>query len=83
MSALEQALSTLATQGVLGLFCVILMVALYRKDAALQELSRDRTEDAKKFGEILADLSKATAVHTQTLQGLATLIQNFSMKGRS
>lgn len=83
MPVLEQALSTLASQGVLGVLCVILMVALYRKDAALQELSRDRVEDAKKFGEILADLSKATAVHTQTLQGLTTLIQNFSMKGRT
>lgn len=72
---LEQAAQQFLTQGVLGSLCVILMFALYRKDAALDRSNNARVEDAKKFGEILAEHSKATAVNTEALAGLATLIR--------
>lgn len=79
---LEQAAQQFLTQGVLGSLCIILMIALYKKDAALQSSFAARVDDAKKFGEILAEHSKATAVNTEALAGLASLIRVNQNTGR-
>lgn len=86
---LDQAVGVFLTQGVLGAVCVLIGIGYVRKDAALQAANEarrkdqeTRIQDAREFARILAEHSIATANNTQTLQSLATLIQNSSLVRR-
>lgn len=73
---LDQIVGIFLSQGLLGAVCVVLAYALYRKDAALVQLSKERVEDIKKFGDIVAENSKTNALNTTAINGLVVLFQS-------
>lgn len=73
---LDQIAAIFLSQGLLGAVCIVLAVALYRKDAALVEISKARVDDAKKFGEIVAENSKTNALLVTAVNGLVVLFQS-------
>lgn len=73
---LDQLIGVFLTQGLLGAVCVALAFALYRKDAALTQLSKDRVDDIKKFGDVIVKNSETNALLVASVNGMVTLFQN-------
>lgn len=69
MTALEQ----IATQGILGAVCVILLAATWRLYSSLNEIQRLRVEDAQKVTKTLMAIQKE---HTELIERLSGVIGN-------
>lgn len=64
---LEKVLETILSQGVVGVFCVILLYALKRKDEALKAESDSRIADAKAVNDRTITLLERVLTAIETL----------------
>lgn len=77
MDPTAEALGTLASQGILGVICVILLVAVWRLFNQNQALNRDRVNDAKDTTKVQTEVVKE---HTQTVERFTTAINALNEK---
>lgn len=73
---LDEVVKTFLANGVTGAIAVVTGIAYVRKDIALQTISAARVVDAKEIVQIVAENTKTQAILIQTIQNLATIIQN-------
>jgi len=71
----EQLVGTILSTGVVGAFCVLLLLALKRKDEALDKEKEGRLEDAKSAAKVIIDLNSKVLVAVDSLGDLATRLE--------
>ena len=71
MDPAASALGTLASHGILGAICVILLVVAWKLYSHLQESNKSRVEDAQKMIEVMMFIQKE---HTTTISTMTAVI---------
>jgi len=67
----SSAIGEIASQGILGAICVILLVATWRIYMHLQEVQKSRVEDAQKMTETMVEIQRE---HTSTISTMTAVI---------